>query len=133
MSSVFRKIDPPTPSPLGECEPPPPPLLVWGEDTLAGWRGGGGSIVRKTPETALYSIYTLCLIRTMTLQKLCCGRKGTPAVNPDILNININHVESASLPSSGGASIFAFFSLARLLSACSCIAKDLLNNHVTNR
>jgi hypothetical protein len=47
--------------------------------------------------------------------------------------ININHVESASLLSSGGASIFAFFSLARLLSACSCIAKDLLNNHVTNR
>jgi hypothetical protein len=47
--------------------------------------------------------------------------------------ININHVESASLPSSGGASIFAFFSLARLLSACSCTAKDLLNNHVTNR
>jgi hypothetical protein len=27
-----------------------------GEDTVAGWRGGGGSIVRKTPDTALYSI-----------------------------------------------------------------------------
>ncbi len=36
--------------------------LVRGEDTLAWWRGGGGSIVRKTPDTALYSIYvgTLC-------------------------------------------------------------------------
>jgi hypothetical protein len=36
--------------------------LVQGEDTLAGWRGGGGSIVRKTPDTALYSINvsTLC-------------------------------------------------------------------------
>jgi hypothetical protein len=30
-------IDPPTPSPPGECVPPP---LVRGEDTLARWRGG---------------------------------------------------------------------------------------------
>ncbi len=29
---------------------------VRGEDTLVGSRGGGGSIVRKTPNTALYSI-----------------------------------------------------------------------------
>ncbi len=40
------------------CTPPP---LVRGEDTLAGWRGGGGSIVRKTPDTALYSIYVSTL------------------------------------------------------------------------
>jgi hypothetical protein len=35
---------------------------VRGEDTLAGRRGVGGSIFRKTPDTALYSIYvsTLC-------------------------------------------------------------------------
>jgi hypothetical protein len=45
----------PTPSPPGECVIPPP--VVREEDTLAGWRGGGGSIVRKTPATALYSIY----------------------------------------------------------------------------
>ncbi len=32
-----------------------------GEDTLAGWRGGWGSIVRKTPDTALYSIYVSTL------------------------------------------------------------------------
>ncbi len=38
-----------------------PPPLVWGEDTLAGWRGGGGSIVRKTPDTALYSVYVSTL------------------------------------------------------------------------
>jgi hypothetical protein len=46
-----------TPHPLTArrvCSPPP---LVRGEDTLAGWRGGGGSKVRKTPNTALYSIY----------------------------------------------------------------------------
>ncbi len=41
MSCVFQNIDPPPPSPLGECVPlgPAPPLLR-GEDTLAGWRGG---------------------------------------------------------------------------------------------
>ncbi len=34
-----------------------PPPVVQGKDTLAGWRGGLGSIVWKTPDTALYSIY----------------------------------------------------------------------------
>jgi hypothetical protein len=72
MSGVFRNIHPP--SLPGECVPPPP--LVQGEDTLAGWRGGGGSIVRKTPDTALYSIYvsTLCSdsskLKIFLLQKL---------------------------------------------------------------
>ncbi len=36
-------------------------LQVRGEATLAGWRGVGGSIVRKTPDTALYSIYVSTL------------------------------------------------------------------------
>ncbi len=31
------------------------------EDTLAGWRGGGGSIFEETPDTALYSIYVSTL------------------------------------------------------------------------
>jgi hypothetical protein len=59
MPGVFRNIDPLTPSPPGKCAP----RLWWGggEDTLAGWRGGGGSIVRKTPDTALYSIYVITL------------------------------------------------------------------------
>jgi hypothetical protein len=35
MTGVFQNIDPPPPSPPGECGP-----LVRGEDTLAGWRGG---------------------------------------------------------------------------------------------
>ncbi len=41
----------------------PPPAFEAGEDTLAGSRGGGGSIFWKTPDTALYSTYvsTLCL------------------------------------------------------------------------
>jgi hypothetical protein len=41
MSGVFQNIDPPPPSPPGECVPP----CLWrrGEDTLAGWRGGGGA------------------------------------------------------------------------------------------
>jgi hypothetical protein len=43
MSVVFQNIDPPppTPHPLASVYPPPPPL-VRGEDTLAGWKGGGG-------------------------------------------------------------------------------------------
>jgi hypothetical protein len=59
MSGVFRNIGP-LPPHRGECVPPR--LWCGGEDILAGWRGGGGSIVRKTPDTVLYSIYvsTLC-------------------------------------------------------------------------
>ncbi len=37
------------------------PPLVRGEDTLAGWRGGGGTIFWKTPDTALYSTYVSTL------------------------------------------------------------------------
>ncbi len=50
---------PPPPHRPGNVYPPP---VVRGEDRLAVWRGGGGSIVRKTPDTALSSIYvsTLC-------------------------------------------------------------------------
>jgi hypothetical protein len=42
--------------------PPTPPPLVQGEDTLAEWKRGGGSIFWKTLDTALYSTYvsTLC-------------------------------------------------------------------------
>jgi hypothetical protein len=75
MSGVFRNIDPPTPSPPGECVPPPPPPLVRVEDTLARWRGGGGSIVRKKPDTALYSIY----VSTSCSQLIC------QTVNDDIM------------------------------------------------
>jgi hypothetical protein len=39
----------------------PTPLTARWEDILAGWRGGGWSIVRKTPDTALYSIYVSTL------------------------------------------------------------------------
>ncbi len=49
MSDVLQNIDPLPPHPLRVYPPP----LVQGEDTLAVWRGGGGSIVRKTPDTAL--------------------------------------------------------------------------------
>jgi hypothetical protein len=40
MSGVFQNVDPPPPSPPGECVPPP--AYGVGEDTLAGWRGGWG-------------------------------------------------------------------------------------------
>jgi hypothetical protein len=39
MSLVFQNIDPPPPSPPGECVPP---SFVGGEDTLARWRHGWG-------------------------------------------------------------------------------------------
>jgi hypothetical protein len=48
MSGVFRNIDPPTPSPPAECVPP----RCGGEDTLAGWGGGGGAIVSVVLEDA---------------------------------------------------------------------------------
>jgi hypothetical protein len=47
MSGVFRNIDP----------RPFTARRVREEDTLAGWRRAGGSIVRKTQDTALYSLY----------------------------------------------------------------------------
>jgi hypothetical protein len=50
MSGVFQNID-----------PPPPHRPVRGLDTLAGWRGGRGSIFWKTPDTALYSTYVSTL------------------------------------------------------------------------
>ncbi len=60
QSNVWRlpKYWPPPPHPLASVYHPP---LVRGEDTLAGGRGGGGSIVRKTPDTALYSLYVSTL------------------------------------------------------------------------
>jgi hypothetical protein len=54
MSLVFQNIDPPPPSPHGECVPP---AFVAGEDTLA-WCGGevgGGPIFWKTRDTGLPS------------------------------------------------------------------------------
>jgi hypothetical protein len=56
---------PPTPSSPGDCvlctPPPRRAPVVRGKDTLAGWRGGRGSIVRKAPDNALYSIYVSIL------------------------------------------------------------------------
>jgi hypothetical protein len=56
MSLVFQNIDPPSPSPPGEC-PPPPPHNKGGGDTLAGRRRGegGGSIFWKTRDIGLPS------------------------------------------------------------------------------
>ncbi len=60
MSGVFQNIDPPPPPPHRPASVYPPAFGARGY-TLAGWRGGGGSIVRKTPDTALYSIYVSIL------------------------------------------------------------------------
>jgi hypothetical protein len=55
MSGFCRNIDPTPPHRPVSVYPPPPLAFGAGGDTLAGWRGDGGSIVRKTPDTALYS------------------------------------------------------------------------------
>ncbi len=60
MAGVFQNIDPPSPSPPGECVP----LLrgeEWKTHSLFG-EGVVGSIFWKTSDTALYSTYvsTLC-------------------------------------------------------------------------
>jgi hypothetical protein len=60
-----------TPHPLTAprvCTGPP---LVRGEDTLARGRGGGGSIVWKTSDTALHSIYVSTLWWGRTIESHC--------------------------------------------------------------
>jgi hypothetical protein len=55
MSCVFKNIDPPFPSPPGECVPPP---LLRGEDTLAGWRGGWGvNILEEARHSSVLYLY----------------------------------------------------------------------------
>jgi hypothetical protein len=61
MSGVFQNIENIDPHPPHRPASVPPPPLVRGEDTLAGWKGGGGSIFWKTPDTALYSTYVSTL------------------------------------------------------------------------
>jgi hypothetical protein len=63
MSGVFQNIDPPPPSPPGECVPPR--LWCGGRTHSLGEEGGGGSIIWKTPDTALYSV--LCDFNYSTL------------------------------------------------------------------
>jgi hypothetical protein len=70
MSGVFQNIDPPPPHHPASVYPP---VFGAGEDTLAGWRGGGGSIFWKTPDTALYSTYVSTLWRILTEWKCLEG------------------------------------------------------------
>jgi hypothetical protein len=69
MTGVFQNIDPPPPHHPASVYPP---SLVRGEDTLAGWRGGSGSIFWKTSDTALYSTYVSTLCLNQTKNGLCC-------------------------------------------------------------
>ncbi len=73
MSCVFQNIDHPTPlSARRVCTP-----LLRGEDTLAWWRGGGGSIFWKTQDTALYSTY----IESSLGDRLEGGGRALPTLN----------------------------------------------------
>ncbi len=47
MAGVFQNIDPPSPSPPGECVPPPP-LRCGGKTHSLGGEGGGGFERRQT-------------------------------------------------------------------------------------
>ncbi len=66
MAGVFRNIDPPPPHRPASVYPP---AFRAGVGHTPGWKGGGGSIVRKTPDTALYSIYVSTLWFTLSLFK----------------------------------------------------------------
>jgi hypothetical protein len=55
MSGVFRNTDPPPPHRPASVYPP---LLVRGEDTLAGWRGGGG--VNNSEGASHFSVLYIC-------------------------------------------------------------------------
>jgi hypothetical protein len=55
MSGVFRNIDPPPPHRLASVYHPP---LERGEDTLAGWRGGGG--VNSLEDARHCSVLYIC-------------------------------------------------------------------------
>ncbi len=52
MSRLFQNIDPPSPSPPGECEPR---LCCGGRTHSPGGEGGGGSIFLKTRDIGLAS------------------------------------------------------------------------------
>ncbi len=74
MSGVCRNIDPPTPSPPGECVLPPP--LVLGENTLAGGRGGWG--VNSSEDAIHCSVLYICkyfVITTSTKCSMCMVKK----------------------------------------------------------
>ncbi len=79
MSGVFQNIDPPSPSLPGDCVVYPPAIGA-GEGTLAGWSGGGGSIIWKRPDTALYSSYVsiLCAPNIKMKINMCVGRQEQP-------------------------------------------------------
>ncbi len=81
MSGVFRNIDPPPPHPPHRpASVYPPAFGGGGEDTLAGWRGGWGSIVRQfgrrqTPCTVLYTIYVSTLYMYLMYHTVYCSWK----------------------------------------------------------
>jgi hypothetical protein len=56
MSGVFRNIDHQAPHRPASVYPPPP--LVRGEDTLAGWRGGG--VVNSSEDARHCSVLYIC-------------------------------------------------------------------------
>ncbi len=71
MSRVFQNIDPPPPSPPGECVPPP---LLRGEGTLAGRRGGWGvNILEDARHTVGLASYSNNLSTSQMITRKYCS------------------------------------------------------------
>jgi hypothetical protein len=70
MSGVFRNIDSPPPHRPASMYPP----LVRGEDTLAGWREGGG--VNSSEDARHCSVLYLC--KYFVVEPI---RRGYPTLN----------------------------------------------------
>ncbi len=71
MSGVFRNIDPPPPHRPASVTPPPPVFGAGGGHTR--WvEREWGSIVRKTPDTALYTIYVSTLWLGFSWHPILC-------------------------------------------------------------
>jgi hypothetical protein len=69
MAGVFHNIDPPPPSPSGECVPPP---LVRGEDTLARRRGGWGvNILEDVRHSSVLYVCKYFVVMLVFSTQLC--------------------------------------------------------------
>ncbi len=111
MAGVFQNIDPPPPSPPGECVLPR--LWCGGRTHSLGGEGGGRSIFWKTSDTALYSTY----VTTSWSAALTCWRFKTDTSSQSVL-LSRWRSASARRPVSSSLAV----SCARSASTCPSLA-----------
>jgi hypothetical protein len=81
MSIVFQNIDPPPPSPPGECVLPSPPNKGGGTHSPGG-EGGGGSIFWKTRDIGLPSSEIIYLgVRPMSSSATSTSRRSVSCIH----------------------------------------------------